>query len=311
MRELNADVTTRLTLARARTLGIPTARVPPMPWVEGRWIKPDGDVVEATATQGGAIEDGGHVLRVGDEAWQRDPATVLCFVHPEHMHGMLPAALQELGNQRNICKGLMKKWEAAGAAATDEGAKREAAAKVVYYDLQQSAIKVLMNSAYGGLGAAQGGVFSGAKDTPAIAAATTARGRELVTMVARTCEDVVWLHPPTDTAGIDGVGDPPPEGFTRPTTVYGEYPSIIYGHCLSHSFCLLNSVMLSNMPLTFSSTAYTCSAYRWLCTAATANSRRNTSLAESAAIETFSIVSHRCVSQLTAASIDSMIMIFF
>ena len=58
-------------------------------------------------------------------------------------------------------------------------------------------------------------------DAAALAAAVTACGRRLIVGVSNTVESIVWLHPPTDSGGIDGIGEPAPAGFTRATTVYG------------------------------------------------------------------------------------------
>lgn len=78
--------------------------------------------------------------------------------------------------------------------------------------------QVLMNGAYGGLGARQGGVFN---DASALAAAVTACGRRLITGVSKTVESVVWLDIAHDTGGIDGMEQQPETGVTRPVTVYG------------------------------------------------------------------------------------------
>lgn len=145
------------------------------------------------------------------------------------MEGMLPGMLAGLKKERSACK-------KAGEVAKKEGNHAEA----VFRDLQQNAIKVrgvppsltpcrndenrytisqvLMNGAYGGLGARQGGVFN---DASALAAAVTACGRRLITGVSKTVESVVWLDVAHDTGGIDGIDEQPATGVTRPVTVYG------------------------------------------------------------------------------------------
>ena len=123
------------------------------------------------------------------------------------MIGLLPGMLTELKATRNDCKRAGKAAKAAGNRAEE-----------VFWDLSQAAVKVLMNGAYGGLGARQGGVFI---DAAALAAAVTACGRRLIVGVSNTVSSIVWLHPPTDSGGIDGIGEPAPAGFTRPITVYG------------------------------------------------------------------------------------------
>ena len=125
----------------------------------------------------------------------------------DQMVGLMPGMLAELKATRNDCKRAGKAAKAAGNRAEE-----------VFWDLSQAAVKVLMNGAYGGLGARQGGVFI---DAAALAAAVTACGRRLIVGVSHTVESIVWLHAPTDTGGIDGIGEPAPAGFTRATTVYG------------------------------------------------------------------------------------------
>ena len=225
MRERNLCVTTRLTLAAGRRGGMPLAEVPPCPWMEGVWVGSDGTRrtwgpphpsggVSLTAEEAAVatLSEDGHTLQLADgTALERCPSTVLATVSSAHMVGLLPGMLAELKDKRTECKN-------AGKVAAKEGN----APLAVYWDLQQNAIKVLMNGAYGGLGAAQGGVF---RDAFELAAAVTACGRQLITGVARTVEATVWLHPPTDTAGIDGIGEPAPPGATRPVTVYGDTDS--------------------------------------------------------------------------------------
>ena len=224
MRERNLCVTTRLTLAAGRRAGVPLAEVPPCPWVEGVWVGEGGlrrtwgvaanEGLPLTAEEAAAasLSEDGHTLQLADgTSMQRCPTTVLATVSAAHMVGLLPGMLAELKDKRTECKNAGKAAYKAGNAPL-----------AVYWDLQQNAIKVLMNGAYGGLGAAQGGVF---RDAFELAAAVTACGRQLITGVASTVEATVWLHPPTDTAGIDGVGEPAPPGFTRPVTVYGDTDS--------------------------------------------------------------------------------------
>ena len=73
-----------------------------------------------------------------------------------------------------------------------------------------------MNGCYGGLGAQQGAIFSNAT---CLAAAVTARGRWLITWVARCGERMFWTHPET---GAWGEGADRPSGARALECIYGD-----------------------------------------------------------------------------------------
>ena len=154
MRERNVCVSTRTTVAEATRLGVPLAEVPPCPWAEGTWVDDEGgrhvvgaDVTDTPTgeylTSCGArfrLDDDGHVAHLSTGGmWRRCPATMLAFVSTDHLLGMLPGMLAELKAQRDSCKKAGKVAKAAGNGPL-----------AVFWDLQQAAVKVLMNGCYGG-----------------------------------------------------------------------------------------------------------------------------------------------------------------
>ena len=240
MMELNLCPTALVSVADAAAAGTPIGPVPAVPWLDGEWVdaggtvhslvtlasgkaKVDGEVAGRVDDQGrltlsalGAAvhDDDACVLRFAQGAvWRRTPASTPAFVAKERMVGLLPGMLADLKSERNACKARGK-----------EATKAGRAAEAVYWDLQQGAVKVLMNACYGGLGARTGGVFVGGSSQK-IAALVTRRGRGLIMLVSDTVEARVWLQPDKDAAGIDGLGDPPSGGFVRPKTVYGDTDS--------------------------------------------------------------------------------------
>ena len=97
----------------------------------------------------------------------------------------------------------------------------EDSAEYAYLDKLQNAIKVLMNSAYGGFGTRRGGVFP---DGFRIAAAITAAGRNWICTVKRIVESRFWLSNGI-LGGLDESEERPSEAQAL-RCIYGDTDSV-------------------------------------------------------------------------------------
>ena len=235
MMELNTCKSTQISRARAEELNlIEGLNIPQAPDLSGVWITPDGEqciteVDEVVTVNGRAfkytselndaiasdhggravLEEHGYALRWADgSVWRRRPVDILCFVSSKVFLGVIPLLERTLKEDRKAAKVRRDTYA-------------EDSAEYAYLDKLQNAIKVLMNSAYGGFGTRRGGVFP---DGFKIAAAITAAGRNWICTVKRIVESRFWLFNGI-LGGLDESEERPSEAQAL-RCIYGDTDSV-------------------------------------------------------------------------------------
>jgi DNA polymerase elongation subunit (family B) len=130
------------------------------------------------------------------------------YVDKSKFQGVIPSLLSELKNSRSYAKKEME-------------AREESDPEYSYWDGLQATVKVLMNGMYGSFGLKKGGIF---KDGYVNAALTTQRGRGLISLVKKECEDNFWTHPD----GRFGIttSEVKPDGGEHVSGIYGDTDSV-------------------------------------------------------------------------------------
>lgn len=129
------------------------------------------------------FQDNGYQIVFPDGAtWTRRESDIICFADPSAdplYEGVIPKLERCLKREREQAKADLKK------------AKKDGNANLTaYFDTLQAGIKIVMNSLYGALGARKGGIMP---DSSLLAAAITARGRQLIVQVKKIIESRFWL----------------------------------------------------------------------------------------------------------------------